>query len=301
MNNPLVTVAVVAYNSSATIIETLDSIKNQSYRNIELIISDDCSTDDTVEICKNWLKNNRERFIDARLLIADKNQGVCVNANKAKFAGTGVWIQGVSADDILLPNCISDNIDFVNQHKEASFVTSFMSVYNETFDEKNCVDSHRATYDMSVYDQPLEIQLKAMAYYDYVQSPSCFHTKALFESVGGYPENYGFEDWPFFLDVLEKGFRFYFMPKVTVGYRVHQSASREPAKIFKYSFIVSIHQFVKKRCFKYYTPRKIIATKLQWFIEWTMHVSHMDNNNRFNKLIYRVWCKLCRKLGGRAY
>ncbi|MDR0890977.1 MAG: glycosyltransferase [Endomicrobium sp.] len=53
-NNPLVSVCVITYNSSKYVLETLESIKTQTYQNIELIVSDDCSTDDTVEVCENY-------------------------------------------------------------------------------------------------------------------------------------------------------------------------------------------------------------------------------------------------------
>ena len=52
---PLVSVVVITYNSAKFVIETLESVKSQTYKNIELIISDDCSTDDTVERCRLWL------------------------------------------------------------------------------------------------------------------------------------------------------------------------------------------------------------------------------------------------------
>ena len=53
----LVSVVVITYNSEKYILETLESIKTQSYKNLELIISDDCSKDDTVMICRDWLDN----------------------------------------------------------------------------------------------------------------------------------------------------------------------------------------------------------------------------------------------------
>ena len=299
--NPLVTVAVVSYNSSNTVLETLESIKHQTYKNIELIVSDDCSKDDTVSICRAWLDKNKERFVGVQLLTAEKNQGVCTNANKANYAAKGEWIKGIAADDVLFPNCISDNIEFIENHPEASIVTSYMSVYNETFEEQNCIDHYRATYDMRVYKQPQEKQLIALAYYDFVQSPPCFYKKDLFESVGGYREQYVIEDWPFFLDILELGHSIFFMDKVTVGYRAHLSASREPERIFKYSFLVNIHQFVKERCFKYYSVRKKMATRLQWFVEWLLHTINMDKNNKLNKRAYGACCRLCRILGGRAF
>ena len=64
MNSEIITVAVLSYNSSKTIIETLDSIYNQSYQNIILIINDDGSQDQTKEIITSWVQKNRKRFID---------------------------------------------------------------------------------------------------------------------------------------------------------------------------------------------------------------------------------------------
>lgn len=58
-NKPLVSIVVITYNSSEYVLETLESAKAQTYTNIELIVSDDCSTDETVSICKNGLKQTR--------------------------------------------------------------------------------------------------------------------------------------------------------------------------------------------------------------------------------------------------
>ena len=58
----LVTVVVVTYNSSKYVLETLDSIFEQTYKNIELIITDDGSSDNTVELCREWLTHYGDRF-----------------------------------------------------------------------------------------------------------------------------------------------------------------------------------------------------------------------------------------------
>ena len=61
-NIPLISVVVLTYNSSLYITETLNSIKDQTYDNIELIITDDCSTDSTLIICEDWINLNKSRF-----------------------------------------------------------------------------------------------------------------------------------------------------------------------------------------------------------------------------------------------
>ena len=81
MDNPLVTVAVVSYKAAEYVAETLDSIKSQTYKNIELIVSDDCSTDNTREIVRNWLQKNTGRFHNQRLIETPCNKGIPANCN----------------------------------------------------------------------------------------------------------------------------------------------------------------------------------------------------------------------------
>ena len=74
--NPLVSVVVMTYNSSKYVLETLDSIYNQTYLNIELIITDDCSTDKTFELCNKWLLQHQNRFIRIEFITNDINTGI---------------------------------------------------------------------------------------------------------------------------------------------------------------------------------------------------------------------------------
>ena len=99
---PLVSISVITYNSSKYVIETLDSAKAQTYQNIELIISDDCSTDNTVEICKNWINDNKERFVRTELITVKKNTGISPNCNRANNAANGEWIKEIAGDEIEL-------------------------------------------------------------------------------------------------------------------------------------------------------------------------------------------------------
>jgi alpha-1,3-rhamnosyltransferase len=131
INNPLVSIIVVTYNSSEYVIETLESAKKQSYRNIELIITDDCSPDNTVEICRDWIEQNKERFVNAELISVEKNTGIAANCNRGIAKTKGEWIKLIAGDDLLCESCINDNLKFTNQHPNAKFITSKMQNINE--------------------------------------------------------------------------------------------------------------------------------------------------------------------------
>lgn len=112
INKPLVSVRVLTYNSSEHIVETLDSVYQQTYRNIELVISDDCSKDDTINICQKWLKSHKDRFANVVFLTSPVNTGVCANSKRSMDAATGDWIKGMGGDDLLTPNAIEEYLSF---------------------------------------------------------------------------------------------------------------------------------------------------------------------------------------------
>ena len=80
--NSLVSVCVVTYNSAATIVDTLESIKAQTYQNLELVVSDDCSKDDTVKVCREWIAANKDRFAAATVIESEVNTGVSANCHR---------------------------------------------------------------------------------------------------------------------------------------------------------------------------------------------------------------------------
>lgn len=136
MEEPLVSVPVITYNSSEYIIEGLESIKAQTYKNIELIISDDCSTDNTVELCREWLAKNKDRFVRTSLVTSEKNTGTAGNCNRAISYCHGEWIKMLAGDDLLLPDCIEKNIEYITKMPDAEVVFSNVQVFKIKNEEK---------------------------------------------------------------------------------------------------------------------------------------------------------------------
>lgn len=217
---PLVSVVVITYNSSGTVIETLDSVKNQTYQNIELIVTDDCSTDNTLEIVRTWLNDNPSRFVRSEVVAAERNTGVSGNNNRGVAKAYGEWIKMVAGDDLLLPNCIEEFVSFIGNNKEqvricVSDVEPFC-VDGEV--PKSLIDTYARFLEMEKesYEQQRRRIMTGLAFV----GPGLFISRELFVEVGGFSEEYGnAEEWPFFYKIIMGGNRIYVLDKKLVRYR----------------------------------------------------------------------------------
>lgn len=104
---PLVSIVIITYNSANYVTETLESISRQTYCGpIELIVSDDCSQDNTLDICRDWMKHHGSMFVRADIIQTSHNSGICANHNNALKHVRGEWIKYIAGDDMLMPRCI---------------------------------------------------------------------------------------------------------------------------------------------------------------------------------------------------
>ena len=101
--NPLVSILIPLYNHEKFVIDCLDSIKNEGYPSLEIIIVDDGSTDDSLIIASNWLKSNDKHFINSRIH-SQENQGVVKTLNALISLSRGEYCLPIASDDILIPN-----------------------------------------------------------------------------------------------------------------------------------------------------------------------------------------------------
>ena len=113
MEKELVSVLVPAFHSGNTIVKTLQSIYHQTYQNLELIVTDDGSADESIELIQDWIEANRARFQHAVLLTSEENTGISKNVNRGAAACKGDWIKIIAADDLLLPDCIEEYMRLV--------------------------------------------------------------------------------------------------------------------------------------------------------------------------------------------
>ena len=211
METPLVSVCIITYNSSEYILEALESVKDQTYKNIELIVADDCSSDDTVALCNRWIAENKKRFVRVEVIVPPHNTGTSANYNRAVKASRGEWIKIFDGDDFLAPNCIEDNIAFVSENSEALVVFSEAGRFKNGYRDHTVrfYDNFRRTFfNNDVHGQLLR------ALHNNDMSSATFFIKAQLLKDNPYNERYGLlEDMPKWIDLLRKGNKFYFFDK----------------------------------------------------------------------------------------
>ena len=234
MNGSLVSIIVTTYNSAKYVLETLESAKAQTWQNLELIISDDCSIDDTLAICKKWVDENRERFVRTEILTVKKNTGVSASCNRSINACNTEWIKIIAGDDILLPTCVEDNMLFVRDNASATIIFSQVLVYEDKFTAEKLIATDPGSYPLNLMDGSFSSsdQYKLLLLSDRINyTPSYFFNKQTILNVGGYDEqNRLVEDYPMWLKLTRAGYKLYYFHKPTVGYRRHHEAANNIAE-----------------------------------------------------------------------
>ena len=295
-DNPLVSCAVISYNSATTILETLESIKGQSYHCIELIISDDGSKDNTVELCNDWIKHNKDNFTNTVIITTEKNTGVAENCNRVLSACKGEWLKIIAADDILLPNCVCDFMKYISDHPGVLWISSLIRKYKESFEESNCV-GRNVVVDIPFFNMTAKQQLLVLARRNTIYAPSLFYNITFAREIGFDPK-YIHEDLPFYVNALEKGQKCYFMNKETVCYRVHQSISQSNAKLFNYDILLGFRQFQRERLLKYLKKQQYWGEILIWRVQDCFEFLGLNKRKKINNYLYNKTCNIITKLFG---
>ena len=216
---PLVSVIIPAYNAERFIARTLESVLNQTYQNIEVLVVDDGSSDRTPEIVHHFAE------IDARIILFHQsNAGVAAARNLAIQHAKGEFIAPLDADDIWYPTNLEKQVQCLAQaDASVGLVYSWSTDINEA--DQVMDGFHAAKIEGNVFTTLLCHNFIANASATLIRR-SCL------EKVGGYNcqlrelDAQGCEDWDLYLRIAE-AYQFRAVPEFLVGYRkVLSSMSR---------------------------------------------------------------------------
>jgi glycosyltransferase involved in cell wall biosynthesis len=213
MESPLVSIIALNYNQSEFLVESLNAIANQSYRNFEIIITDDLSADDSREKIDDWVKQHQDLKIIK--VYNDSNLGLCKTLNKAIALSSGEYIKPIACDDILFRDYLEGVLGLFND--KIHLVFTDMMLINKSGEIKQ-----ESNYKYNKIDPKHFIQSKeSILESQYLSAPTLIYRKSLFENIGGYDESLAYEDWDFLLKA-SKWTDFGFLNKSLVKYRMHE-------------------------------------------------------------------------------
>ena len=124
--NDLVSIIMPSYNTARYIGDTIYSVLNQTYINWELIIVDDCSTDNTDDAVKPFLIDQRIRYLKN-----EKNSGAAVSRNRALREAKGKWIAFLDSDDLWISEKLEKQIDFMEKNGYSFSYTNYAEIDTE--------------------------------------------------------------------------------------------------------------------------------------------------------------------------
>lgn len=249
--NPLVSIIVLTFNSAKYVLETLESAKAQTYQNIELIISDDCSTDDTVEVCRKWLDENYDRFKCTKLITVGKNTGIAINCNRGLYAAQGVWIKHIAGDDILLPDALSAYHLYAKDHTDAKCIVSDIQLFGERNEIYRC---NKKFGQLSARKQLKWLLSKKGQAVAVGSGGNSFILRDILIQIHGFDIRYPMiEDYPLSIRLVTNNIKIHILNKVCTKYRIRIGSASNDKSIFeknrKMFKIVAIPIIKKKRMY----------------------------------------------------
>lgn len=230
---------VLSYNHSRFILETLESVRAQTYKNTELIILDDCSSDDSVSIIERWLQENG---IACTFIRHQKNQGICKSLNEALTFATGRYVSMVGSDDAWLPDKIARQVEIMESQPEHVGV-----LYSDAFqiDEHGCCSPELV---MACWCKLPEIPqgeiLDSLLLGNVIPALTTLVRRSCYEKVGPYDEDLPWEDWDMWMRIA-RHYTFIYSPEPSARYRVHAKSLSlsDPMRMVRDKCTVCLKQF----------------------------------------------------------
>lgn len=204
-NYPLVSIIIPCYNSASYISECIQSVLNQDYPNIEVIIVDDGSSDESINIIK--------KFPNIKL-ISQKNSGACVARNNGLQISQGYFIKFLDSDDYLEPGIIRRQVELSLKLKDHYIVYGdyYRLTHHKTIYEKNFLERDNQTALLILNDILIATPL---------------HKKWMLTKIGGFDERFkSGQEWNLHIRLANEGFIFYHHNQATFYYRIHDSEQR---------------------------------------------------------------------------
>ena len=227
MIKPLISVVIPCYNHEKFIQDSIQSVIDQNYHNIELIIIDDGSKDSSVAKIKELIKLCEQRFVRFEFR-SRPNQGLSSTLNEALEWCQGKYFSALASDDQMLPNKTKIQVEYLEKHNDVQAVMSSVNWINS---DNEIINERKLPYKEYSFE---DIFLSKQSLY------ACTQISRLESviSVGGYKLGCVIEDWYMWLKLSELG-RIVSLENTLVNYRLHDDNTIKKGEII-YSGMIEV-------------------------------------------------------------
>jgi glycosyltransferase involved in cell wall biosynthesis len=187
---PLVTVIALCYNHDRFVKEALQSVVNQTYSNIDLIVVDDCSMDNSVRNILEFLAN----ISHAKTIFNENNLGNCRSFNQALKIASGKYIIDFSTDDVMLPERIAKQVAKFEESSEKIGVVYSNGIYID--EQSKPLKGGQMSDDKKMPEGDV---YKHFLKGSFLMPSTMMIKKSVLDEMGGYDEALAYEDYDFWL------------------------------------------------------------------------------------------------------
>lgn len=235
---PLVTVIIPAYNHEKYIEECLESVINQTYPNLEIIVINDGSKDNTDSIIRRFvaLKSRNITYL------SKENEGLCKTLNIGLEMTHGKYVSFIASDDAWLPSRIEEGVLFLESNRNIGMV--FSDAFFTNFNEKSALKYSeykpkiKKLFKNSIQNSNI---YEAMLVENIVLALTVLIRKECIDNVGIFDESLEFEDYDMWLRVTSK-YPIAYIDKPLAFYRIHDSNISNSSKIMLKGALQSIRK-----------------------------------------------------------
>lgn len=217
MSLPLVSVIAISYNHASFLGEALSSILQQDYPNIELIVVDDASTDNSQEVIKLFFETHQVNF-PTYFIFHQENQGNCKSFNEALALCKGKYIIDFALDDVMLPERIGRQVAFFEQCSPQIgiiFSNAEIIAKNGNFIKYHyAIDNNGTTRSLP----PQGKVFREVLAKPFICPPTMMMRKTMLSELGGYDESLAYEDFDLWIRASQN-YEFAYQDFVSTRYR----------------------------------------------------------------------------------
>lgn len=213
---PLVSVICLCYNHERFLLEALESVRQQTYPNVEMIVVDDASTDSSPRLLQQYAAAHPE----VRLLLLPQNTGNCRAFNRALEMAKGAFLIDFATDDVMLPKRVAAQVQaFENLDPDYGIVYTDAELIGE--------DGRHLGYfykrDAAGLPRPAvavgDVFIPVLERF-FISSPTLMIRRQVFDQLGSYDESLAYEDFDLMVRAA-RDFKFYFLDQALTRRRLH--------------------------------------------------------------------------------